>query len=285
MLEKMNQIETDHYKRIANSIHYLTENFKRQPSLEELAKAARLSPYYFQRIFKEWAGISPKKFLQYVSLSHAKKLLIASKPNMLDTSYELGLSGPGRLHDLFINIEGMAPGEYKEGGKSLEIHYSISTSPFGKLLIASTSKGICLIDFLEHEEQANPKITAQFPNALIKNQKDDYQQKAMQFFTQDWPPKTPVKLHLKGTNFQLKVWEALLRIPMGSLSTYGQLAAGIEKPKAARAVGSAIGNNPIAYLIPCHRVIQSSGIIGEYKWGSERKMAMIGWESAKKYGE
>ncbi|MDN3671047.1 methylated-DNA--[protein]-cysteine S-methyltransferase [Echinicola jeungdonensis] len=273
------------YQKVAEALAYLQRNFQKQPKLEEVAKIANLSPYHFQRVFSEWAGVSPKKFLQYISLSHAKKILKESRKNLLETSYDLGLSGPGRLHDLFIKIEGMTPGEYKDGGKSLVIHYSISNCPFGKLFIASTSKGICQIDFLDKNQQARTKITAQFPKAKTKKQMDEHQQKAIQFFARDSLPHSPINLHLKGSNFQLKVWEALLKIPLGQLSTYGQLAKTIQNPNAARAVGSAISRNPVAYLIPCHRVIQSSGIIGGYKWGSDRKMAMLGWESAKEYGE
>ena len=193
---------------------------------------------------------------------------------------ESGLSGTGRLHDLFIQIEGMTPGEYKNGGENLAINYSFAESPFGNILVASTPKGICHMAFADDHQAALEELKLQFPNARYAQITDIIQQNALFIFTQDWKKLQEIRLHLQGTPFQLKVWETLLKIPLGKLSTYGSIAKNIESPKASRAVGSAIGDNPVAFLIPCHRVIQSTGAFGEYHWGSTRKTAMIGWEAA-----
>ena len=268
------------FTRIAEAIDYIQANFKTQPTLEEVAEKVHLSPFHFQRLFTDWAGTSPKKFLQYVSVEHAKKLLKDNQASLFDTAHETGLSGTGRLHDLFINIEGMTPAEYKNGGKNLLIHYSFAQSPFGNVIVASTPKGICYIAFEEDESTAFETLKSHYPNAIFKQLLDTAQQNALLIFSHDWSKLNSIKLHLKGTDFQLKVWETLLKIPMGQLSTYGTIAKRIQHPKASRAVGTAIGSNPIAFLIPCHRVIQSSGAFGGYMWGSTRKAAIIGWEAA-----
>ncbi len=273
------------YHRIARAIAYIQSNFKLQPGLDEVAEQINLSPAHFQKMFSDWAGTSPKKFLQFISLEHAKGLLKEEKASLFDAAYETGLSSTSRLHDLFVNIEGMSPAEYKNGGKSLRIQYSFSESPFGNVITASTEKGICYMAFEDHKEMALGNLTLTFPNASFFEQKDDLQQNALSIFNKDWTELNTVKLHLKGTGFQLKVWESLLKIPMGKLSTYGNLAGKIGNSKASRAVGTAIGSNPVAFLIPCHRVIQSSGNLGGYRWGSDRKQMMIGWESAKMYSE
>jgi len=273
--------ELTDYERIARAIEYLKENFKKQPSLEEIAENVYLSPYHFQRMFTEWAGVSPKKFTQYLSVEYAKTLLKEKQTSLFDTAIETGLSGTGRLHDLFINIEGMTPGEYKNGGEALSINYSFAESPFGPLILAATPKGLCYLAFGENRDLAFRELQEQFPNARYTQVLDMVQQNALYFFTQDWSTLGKVKLHLKGTPFQLKVWEALLQIPMGDLSTYGKVAMNAKADRAYQAVGTAIGNNPVAFLIPCHRVIRSNGEFGEYHWGSTRKMAMIGWEAAK----
>ncbi len=268
------------YDRIEKAIHYIRENFKVQPSLDEIAAVVNVSPFYFQRIFSEWAGVSPKKFSQYLSVEYAKGLLKDGQSTLLDTAYETGLSGTSRLHDLFVNIEGMTPGEFKNGGKNLQINYCFSESPFGRLIVASTAKGVCNIAFEEDETQALITLRQRFPNATYHQMVDKFQQDALVIFQNDWSQLDKIKLHLNGTPFQLKVWESLLKIPMGGLTTYGDIAKSIDKPKAARAVGSAIGSNPIAFLIPCHRVIQGCGNIGNYMWGTVRKSAIIGWEAA-----
>ncbi|MEO5996121.1 MAG: methylated-DNA--[protein]-cysteine S-methyltransferase [Chitinophagaceae bacterium] len=273
------QEQTD-YDRIAEAIHYINTHFKEQPNLEEVAEKAALSPFHFQRLFTEWAGVSPKKFLQYITVAYAKNMLKENVATLFDTALETGLSGTGRLHDLFINIEGMTPGEYKNGGENLNINYSFAESPFGIMLVASTSKGICHIAFADDANDSLQVLKATFPNARYTQMVDMLQQNAMFIFTHDWSKLNQVKLHLKGTAFQLKVWETLLKIPMGKLTTYGKIAKQIQLPNASRAVGTAIGSNPVAFLIPCHRIIQSTGVFGGYHWGTIRKSAMIGWEAA-----
>lgn len=269
------------YNRIAEAIEFLKQNFKQQPNLDEVAEKIHLSPFHFQRLFTDWAGVSPKKFLQYISVQHAKTILQDQQATLVDAAYETGLSGTSRLHDLFVKIEGMTPGEFKNGGESLSINYSFAESPFGNIIISSTHKGICYMAFVDSEEKGITNLKRHFPNAKLKQMVDLIQQNALYVFTHDWSRIGEVKLHLKGTGFQLKVWEALLKIPMGQLSTYGGIAEQIKNPKASRAVGTAIGSNPIAFLIPCHRVIQSSGLFGGYMWGTTRKTAIIGWEAAK----
>jgi AraC family transcriptional regulator of adaptative response/methylated-DNA-[protein]-cysteine methyltransferase len=272
------------YQRIEKAIHFIKENFQQQPELDEIAKSAYLSPFHFQRMFKEWAGVSPKKFLQYISIEHAKNLL-KQNTSVADATYETGLSSPGRLHDMFISIEGMTPGEYKNGGENLSLNYSYAETPFGDIIIASTHKGICHLAFLKDEEDELRKLKQIFPNASFHQKTDLLQQNALKVFTQDYIDLQKIKLHLKATPFQLKVWQALLKIPFANISTYSSLATNIEIPNASRAVGTAIGSNPVAYLIPCHRVIKSTGLIGEYHWGSARKTAILGWEAAHVYGE
>jgi AraC family transcriptional regulator, regulatory protein of adaptative response / methylated-DNA-[protein]-cysteine methyltransferase len=269
------------YHRIAEAIHYIQANFRHQPDLDEVAEKIHVSPFHFQRMFSEWAGTSPKKFLQYISIEYAKKLLQENGATLSETAHETGLSGTSRLHDLFITIEGMTPAEYKNGGKDLSINYSFAESPFGNVLVASTPKGICHMAFYEDEPGALPILKSRFPQATFTQKLDLIQQNALFIFQNDWNKLSQIKLHLKGTDFQLKVWEALLKIPMGNLSTYGQIAGAIRQPNASRAVGTAIGSNPVAFLIPCHRVIQSAGTIGSYRWGNTRKAAIIGWEGVK----
>ena len=278
----MNEQQALNYQRIAEAIAYIRDHFREQPSLEEVAARVHLSPFHFQRLFSEWAGTTPKKFLQFISLEHAKQLLTEQKATLFDTAFDTGLSGTGRLHDLFISMEGMTPAEYKNGGSNLTVRYSFAETPFGRLIVASTDKGICYMAFDKDDEEALNNLRLRFPNALFTQQQDRMQQNALSIFQNDRSRLPEIKLHLKGTPFQMKVWEALLTIPMGSLSTYGQIAAQAGNPGASRAVGTAIGSNPVAYLIPCHRVIQSTGQIGGYRWGSTRKSAMIGWECVRR---
>ena len=269
------------YKRIAEAIEYIKLNFKEQPNLDEVAKKVHLSPFHFQRLFSEWAGTSPKKFLQYTTVEYAKKILKENQATLFETAHETGLSGTGRLHDLFINIEGMTPAEYKNGGKDLLINYSFAESLFGNIIVASTQKGICYMAFSDDETIAFQSMQNHFPNAHFRQMVDLIQQNALYIFTHDWTKLNQIRLHLKGTDFQLKVWQALLKIPMGQLTTYGAIANEIENKNASRAVGTAIGSNPVAFLIPCHRVIQSTGIFGGYMWGNTRKTAIIGWEASR----
>ena len=266
-----------HYDRIAQAIDYIQQNFQQQPQLDDVAAHIHLSPAHFQRLFTEWVGTSPKKFLQYTSIEYAKQIL-KQQGSVLDATFESGLSSTSRLHDLFVQIEGMTPAEYKNGGQNLTIHYQFAETLFGEVLIASTHKGICALTFVNNRVDALQQLKSQFPQAIFNLHIDSLQQRALAFFPKEPHQLAEIKLHLKGTDFQLKVWQSLLKIPMGQLATYGELAQAIEQPKAARAVGSAIGRNPVAFLIPCHRVIQSTGALGGYEWGSVRKTAMIAWE-------
>jgi len=269
------------YKRIAEAISYLKDNYTTQPRLEQVAEHIHLSPFHFQRMFQSWAGVSPKQFLQYLTVGHAKNILKTTGATLFDTAYATGLSGTGRLHDLFIKVEGMTPGEFKNGGETLRINYSFADTPFGKVIVASTDKGICHMAFAdEGEETALKELKAVFPNAIYKQFVDRIQQNALFIFSQDWSMLDQVKLHLKGTDFQLKVWETLLKVPPGGLTTYSELAKNAGYKGASRAVGTAIGNNPVAFLIPCHRVIKATGRLGQYHWGDIRKNAIIGWEAA-----
>src|SRR3954464_11316973 len=213
------QDETN-YTRVAEAIGYLKTNFKTQPALEEVAEKVNLSPYHFQRMFTDWAGVSPKKFLQYITVANAKKMLKENSATLFDAAIETGLSGTGRLHDLFITIEGMTPGEYKNGGENLLINYSYAETPFGDVIIASTQKGICHIAFMQDETDELNSLQKFFPNATFNQKTDLLQQNALKVFTEDWSNLSQIKLHLKGTPFQLKVWQALLRVPFGGVSTY-----------------------------------------------------------------
>lgn len=267
-----------HYTQIALAITYLQAHYQDQPSLEELAAVVHMSPFHFQRLFTEWAGVSPKQFVRYLSLQQAKQLL-QQDGNLLSVANETGLSGTGRLHDLFVQIEGMTPGEYRNGGASLQISYQFLASPFGQLLVAATPKGICRLVFMEEEETALNELQAGYPNAQYQKEDHPFFASLPDLFQpqQSWPK---LKLHLKGTPFQLQVWEALLRIPEGRCISYGIMAKYLQQPNASRAVGTAIGANPVAFLIPCHRVIQATGALGGYRWGLPRKTAILGWEAA-----
>jgi len=268
------------YHRVAKAIAYIQAHFKEQPTLDIIADHVHLSPYHFQKLFTQWAGVSPKKFLQFISVQHAKQLLSHSQTSLFDASYDTGLSGTSRLHDLFVKIEGMTPGEYKNKGENLFINYSYQESFFGTLFIASTDKGVCYMGFSEQEGDCLLEVKKQFPYAHFEQKTDSIQHNALKIYHEDWHHIDKIKLHLKGTAFQLKVWETLLKIPMGNLVSYGDIAQKINHPKAARAVGTAVGSNPISFIIPCHRVIQSSGMLGGYMWGTTRKSAIIGWEAA-----
>lgn len=270
----------NHYQTIANALAYIRANTTSQPSLEELAEQACMSPFHFQRVFTEWAGVSPKKFLQYLTLQQAKAVM-AQTGNLAEAAETSGLSGTSRLHDLFLSIEGVTPGTFKQQGEQLQIKYSITSCQFGEYIIASTAKGICHLHFFQNEATAIAELQQTWPKANLLYTSDVQHEQVHAFFQSSAPFQDKIKLHLQGTPFQLKVWEALLRIPEGFLTSYASLAQQIGQPTASRAVGTAIGSNPIAFMIPCHRVIKSVGGIGEYRWGSERKMAMIGWEAAR----
>ena len=271
------------YNRIADAIRFIKNNYRTQPKLEEIAEHINMSPFHFQRMFSEWAGTTPKRFLQYLNIEYAKKILKETHATLFDTACELGLSGTGRLHDLFINIEGMTPGEYKNGGLALNINYSFADTPFGKIIAASTDKGVCHMAFVdEGERRAFDHLRSIFPNAKYVLSPDTKQQHALSVFDRDWNRLEEIKLHLKGTEFQLKVWETLLKIPAGGLATYADLATKSGYNGACRAVGTAVGKNLVAFLIPCHRVIKATDEPGNYHWGEMRKNAIIGWEAAHK---
>lgn len=269
------------YYRIAAALSYIKNNMQQQPTLDDVAKAVYLSPFHFQRMFTDWAGVSPKKFLHYLSVGYAKEILKRNGASVYDAAYETGLSGTGRLHDMFVNLEGMTPGEYKNGGKNLVIKFSFGECQFGNYLVASTDVGVCNLLFFEDSgTEALDEIKQLWPNARIVKEETIYHQSIKAFFDNN-SDSEQIKLHLKGTPFQLKVWEALLKIPEGNFISYSNIAESINKPSAQRAVGTAIGSNPVGFIIPCHRVIKSVGGIGEYRWGTERKMAIIGWEAAR----
>ena len=270
----------DDYQRIAQAIHFLKRAAPEQPSLEEAAAQVGLSPYHFQRLFRRFAGVSPKRFLQHLTTEHAKQLLQQST-SILDTSFSVGLSGPGRLHDLLVTVEAVTPGEYKSGGTNLQIEYAFHPTPFGECFIAVTERGICRLEFIDSvkETMTVQRLRKAWPKALLKEETVKTEKIIQQIFSSSHnPAKKPLLLLLEGTNFQLKVWQALLKIPQGCVASYGYLAEKLGQPNASRAVGTAIGNNPISYLIPCHRVLRGDGGIGGYRWGIDRKMAILGKE-------
>jgi len=274
---------TSDYARIERAILYLDAHGQEQPRLAEVAAHVGLSPYHFQRLFTRWAGISPKRFLQFQTLEHAKQLL-AERRSMLDATYDAGLSSGGRLHDLFITLTAMTPGEFKQGGAGLTLQYGVHSSPFGDYLLALCDRGICALRFLTGTSTAEVvrELRAEWPRAELVERPEATRPFAERIFPSRKPRTIqPLSLFVKGTNFQLKVWEALLRIPSGTVATYEDIAQSLQMPRAARAVGSAVGDNPVALLIPCHRVIRKSGAFGDYRWGLARKRAMLTWESAR----
>lgn len=269
------------YQRIEHAIRFLEENYERQPSLSEAAASVHLSEYHFQRLFQRWVGVSPKRFLQHLTKERAKQLLRGSK-SLLDASYQSGLSGPGRLHDLFITWEAATPGQYKKRGEGMDINYGFHPTPFGQCLIAATDRGVCDLRFVEDNDpqKSLQHLKACWPQAnfqAVPGRTSTITQKVFSAFYQDnLTGRLPV--HVYGTNFQLKVWEALLRIPPGSVITYQDIAVQIGLPEGSRAVGNAVGHNPLPVLIPCHRVIRKDGNFGGYRFGSPRKKAILGWE-------
>jgi AraC family transcriptional regulator, regulatory protein of adaptative response / methylated-DNA-[protein]-cysteine methyltransferase len=273
---------SEDYARIEQAICYLDEHAKDQPSLKDVADYLGLSEYHFQRLFSRWAGISPKRFLQYVTKEHAKQLLDQSG-SVLTATYEAGLSSTGRLHDLFVVCEAMTPGEYKQGGAGLTITYGYHPGLFGECQIAATQRGVCSLQFIEagNRQSALDVLQARWPNAAFQEDAQSTWPMMRQVFALfEGTPVTPLHLHLQGTNFQIKVWEALLSIPAGSAVTYEDIASAVQKPKAMRAVGQAVAHNPVAVLIPCHRVLRKIGDFGGYRWGVPRKKALLAWEAA-----
>lgn len=266
------------YERIAEAIEYITSHVNEQPSLDDVASHLNLSSHHFQRLFTRWAGVSPKRFLQSLTIKHAKALLDDSV-SVMDASNEVGLSSSARLHDHFIHLEAITPGEYKNNGEGLTIYYGVHETKFGNTFVAITERGICQLSFIDDVDDSvfvnelqqcwssacikeSKKITRPYINSIFSGNNDQ-----------------AISIFVKGTNFQINVWKALLNIPYGHLTTYGKIAKNIGNPKAFRAVGTAVGANPVSLLIPCHRVIRSTGVIGEYRWGSTRKRSILSWEA------
>ncbi len=274
----------DDYARVCQAIEYLTENWREQPSLEDIADHSGLSASHFQRLFKRWAGISPKEFLQALTLDHARAML-RNSASLLDTSLEVGLSGPGRLHDLFVDHEAMTPGDYKRRGAGLEIAYGFHDSPFGRALLMTTVHGVAGLAFADDESGERDVLadmTARWPEAhYTHDPAGTAPQAARIFMPERWRASDPLKVVLIGTDFEVRVWQALLKLPVGRAVTYSDIAARVCSPRAARAVGSAVGRNPISFVVPCHRVLRKDGGLGGYHWGVTRKQAIIGWETGK----
>ena len=284
----MNQLSED-YRRIERSILYLEENVRHQPDLSEVAASVGLSEYHFQRLFTRWAGISPKRFLQFLTKESAKQLL--DRTSILSTTYETGLSGPSRLHDLLVQCEAVTPGEYRSRGAGMLITYGFHPSPFGECLIALTRRGICFLAFVDGgRKSALEQLRLDWENAVLKEDPTRTRSVVDLVFTpfslSSGESKTfrSITLHVRGTNFQIKVWEALLRLPPGTAISYESLAEKIHSTRAARAVGNALARNPVAFIIPCHRVLQKTGRVGNYRYGAARKQAILGWEMAQQEG-
>jgi AraC family transcriptional regulator of adaptative response/methylated-DNA-[protein]-cysteine methyltransferase len=273
------------YRTVSDVIALLTEDYQAQPSLEAIARKIGQDPTELQKTFTRWAGLSPKAFLQAVTIDHAKRLLREENMPLLETSYELGLSSPGRLHDLFVTHEAMSPGEWKTGGVGLEIRYGFHDSLFGRALVMITDRGLCGLAFAD-DEAAEPEalrdMTDRWPGARYVQDVEATRPYAIRIFDPTrWNPSEPLRVVMIGTDFQIRVWEQLLEIPIGRLCTYSDLANRIGAPKASRAVGAAVGRNPVSFVVPCHRAIGKSGALTGYHWGLTRKRAMLGWEAAK----
>lgn len=268
------------YERVANVIRFLDRHHTEQPDLSQLATAAGLSPFHFHRLFSNWAGVTPKDFLQCLTFEHVKQLLLDGR-NVFDAALDAGLSGPGRLHDLCVTLAAASPGEMKNGGSGMQIDYGFADTPFGKALIGETKRGVCHLSFINSNGRnaGCESLALQWPNAKL-NRNDSKMTKlaALIFAPHQSPARRALRAFVRGTAFQLRVWRALLRVPAGSLTTYSRLAAAIGNSKASRAVGSAVGANPIAFIIPCHRVIRETGALGHYHWDPIRKRAIVGWE-------
>ncbi len=273
--------QSEDYLRVEQAILYLEKHYKDQPGLEEIAGSIGLSEFHFQRLFTRWAGVSPKRFLQFLTREGAKQLLNQSE-NLLDTTLGVGLSSLGRLHDLFVTTEAVTPGEFKSRGAGLTIRYGIHPTPFGSCLIGVTERGVCHLSFVQSGEgQAIDELVAEWQEAKMVEDHRATAPLIAPIFLLDRRQGSPLHLYLRGTNFQLKVWEALLDIPAGQVTTYERIAEQIGDRKATRAVGSAVGHNPVAVLIPCHRVIRKVGGFGQYRYGAARKLALLGWETSR----
>jgi AraC family transcriptional regulator, regulatory protein of adaptative response / methylated-DNA-[protein]-cysteine methyltransferase len=268
---------SEDYARVAAAIAYIGERAPAQPGLEEVAAAAGLSPHHFHRLFRRWAGLTPKRFLQLLTLEEAKRRLDTSR-SVLEAAYGAGLSGPGRLHDLFVGLEGVTPGEYRRRGGGVEIFHGVADSPFGAALVGRTERGVCHLSFLDHggADPAVAGLQAEWPAARLRRADGVASAVVAAIFAGDRPP-----LDVRGTNFQARVWDALLRIPEGRLTCYEDVARALGRPGATRAVAGAVARNRVAWLIPCHRVIRKVGETGGYRWGRDRKRAILAWEAAR----
>jgi AraC family transcriptional regulator of adaptative response/methylated-DNA-[protein]-cysteine methyltransferase len=277
--------QSEDYRRIEKAILYIEQNFKSQPTLEEIAQSVNLSKFHFQRLFKSWAGVTPSQFLHYLTVDYAKRQLRESH-SIFETSLNAGLSSAGRLHDLFVSFEAMSPGEYKQEGAGLIIHYGFHPTPFGQCVVAVTKRGICGLRFLSSDNQTSvlDEIKQEWPRAEFNENPSKTKQIIDDVFsTINANESKRIHLLIKGTNFQVNVWQALLAVPFGSLVSYQTIADSIHKPSASQAVGNAIARNPIAYIIPCHRVINKTGKVHNYRWGTSRKQAIVGWEAVKSH--
>jgi AraC family transcriptional regulator, regulatory protein of adaptative response / methylated-DNA-[protein]-cysteine methyltransferase len=281
-METIDNQEIIDYRRIEKAIQFIEENFQTQPSLKVIADHVALSEFHFNRLFSKWAGTSPQRFMRFLTKEFAKEKL-AESSNLLEATFESGLSSSSRLHDLFVTYEAMTPAEFKSKGAGLTIHYGIHETPFGGCLIAITERGITDFRFIENEDK----------DLIVKELQQDFEKAKLifdnnftkpfieQIFYEAHNSNEPLTLLMRGTNFQIKVWEALLKIPFGQMVSYETIANAIGQPTAQRAVGTAIGSNRLGYIIPCHRVLQKVGGIGGYRWGVTRKKAILGWEMAK----
>jgi AraC family transcriptional regulator, regulatory protein of adaptative response / methylated-DNA-[protein]-cysteine methyltransferase len=283
----MNDAHLHHrdYRRIEQAIRYLDEHWLERPGLAELASAACLSPWHFNRLFHRWAGVTPKQYLQWLALDAAKLQLRGPEGSVLAAAYAAGCSGPGRLHDLFVSLEAMTPGEYREGGRGVTVHYGFACTPFGLMLVARTMRGVCRLEFVDNGlRAATAAFGAEWPGADLV--RDDAM--ASELVARIWPAQSArrskpgsLTVAVRGTNFQVHVWRALLEAGERGATTYGELASALGSARASRAVGGAVGANPIAWLIPCHRVLRRSGELGGYRWDPSRKRTMLAWEYAR----
>lgn len=288
------------YDHVRRAIEFISLNWRDQPSVERIAEAAGLSPSHLTHLFRRWAGLTPKAFLQALTLDHARDLLRDSA-SVLEAAYEVGLSGPGRLHDLFVTHEAMTPGDFKSGGAGLVLTYGFHPSPFGEALVVTTERGLAALGWVDDKEAAGraadtgkpaggrdgalADISRRWPLArLVEDQAATAPYAVRAFDPALWRSETPLRVVLIGTDFEVRVWETLLRVPLGAATTYGDIAAALGKPKAARAVGAAVGRNPVSFVVPCHRVLGRSGALTGYHWGVTRKQAIIGWEAGRRAG-
>jgi AraC family transcriptional regulator, regulatory protein of adaptative response / methylated-DNA-[protein]-cysteine methyltransferase len=273
------------YARVEKAIRYLNDHSMEQPDLGAVAEVAGLSEFHFQRLFSRWVGVSPKAMLKFLTAQRAKSLLREARSSVLHAALDAGLSGPGRLHDLLVSVDAVSPGEFKNYGAGVDIGYGFHDSPFGACLVGATARGVCHLSFLDEDNARRraaflEEFESDWPRAAFRRDVPATGRLARQIFARG-ARRPQVGVLLAGTPFRLKVWQALLEIPFGRVASYRDIARAVGAPDACRAVGSAVGANPVAYLIPCHRVIRETGVVGEYRWGRERKLAMLMWENGR----